>query len=138
MANINEVDTSELVNKLADKLKETGIQKPAYVGLVKTGAGKDRVPTSPDFWYTRCASILRQVYFNGPIGISRLRTRYGNRKRHVVHRHHHVRSGGSIIKDAFDTLEKSGYIKKTKSGRVITPSGRSLMDKTAESIKKSA
>ena len=82
----------------------------------------------------RCASILRQAYVNGPIGVSKLRSRYSNRKKHVVHRHHNVRAGGSIIKDAFDALEKAGYVKKTTKGREITSKGRSFLDKTAGEI----
>ena len=36
----------------------------------------------------------------------------------------------------FDALEKRGYIKKTKTGRVITPSGKSLLDKASKEILK--
>ena len=134
MANIHEAESSELISRVADKLKKEEIKKPAYIDYVKTGAGKERIPSSPDFWYIRCASILRQAYINGPIGVSKLRTRYGVRKRHLVHRHHHTRSGGSLIKDAFDALEKLGFVKKSKSGREITPKGRSLLDKAANEM----
>ncbi len=137
MANIYEVDSGELVKKAAEKLKEQGINKPSYVDYVKTGPGKDRTPTDASFWYVRCASILRQTYVNGPIGISKLRTRYGSRQRHVVHRAHHKKAGGSMIKDAFDGLEKLGYVKNTKEGREITPKGRSLLDRVANEMLKS-
>lgn len=138
MANIYEVDSGELVKKTAEKLKEQGINKPSYVDYVKTGPDKDRTPTDASFWYMRCASILRQAYVNGPIGVSRLRTRYGGRQRHVVHRAHHKRAGGSMIKDAFDGLEKLGYVAKTKAGREITPKGRSLLDKVAGEMLKAS
>ena len=138
MADISEVDTEDLISKAALRLKEKGIKKPEYVNFVKSGAGKERPPSDEDFWYTRCASVLRQVYLNGPLGVSRLRSRYGNRKNHVLHRHHHYRGGGSIIKDAFDELEKAGYLKRSKQGRLITPAGRSFMDKIANDIIKGA
>ncbi len=135
MSNILEADGSKLIYKTAEKLKESGsVKRPEYVLYVKSGAGRERVPSNTDFWFMRCASILRQTYLNGPIGISKLRSRYSNRKRHVVHRHHNMRAGGSIIKDAFDALESAGYIKKTKSGRELTPKGRSFLDKTAGEI----
>ena len=137
MANVNDVDGSALIKKVSEKLKSAGVAKPAYVEYVKTGAGKERVPFDIDFYFVRCASLLRQVYLNGPIGVSRLRTRYGARKGHTVHRHHHKRSGGSVIKDAFDSLEKLNYIKKTPKGRVITPTGKSFMDKASNEIIKS-
>ncbi len=134
--NIREVDASELVRGAADMLMKAGIEKPAYVEYVKSSPSRERSPAEGSFWYLRCASLLRQVYLNGPIGISRLRIRYGGRKRHVVHRHHSVRAGGSIIKDAFDALERLGYVKKTKKGREITPKGISFLDKTASAIAK--
>jgi len=136
MANIYEIESDELVRRTADKLKEQNIPKPGYVDYVKSGAGRDRAPTDGSFWYMRCASILRQTYVNGPIGISKLRTRYGNRKRHTVAHPHHKRAGGSIIKDAFDTLEKAGYVEKTKEGRIITKKGRSFLDKVANELLK--
>lgn len=138
MANVLEVDASAFIGKAAEKLKASDVKKPSYVEYVKSGAGKERPPASEDFWYVRCASILRQVYLNGPIGVSALRTRYGNRKRHVVHSHHHFRAGGSLIKDSFDALEKLGYVKKTGKGRVITPTGKSFVDKISNDVAKGA
>ena len=131
MANVYEVESDELVKKAAEKLKEQNIAKPAYIDYVKSGAGRDRPPSEESFWYMRCASILRQAYINGPIGIAKLRVRYGNRKRHMVTHPHHKRAGGSLIKDAFDTLEKAGYVEKTKTGRIITGKGKSFLDKIA-------
>ena len=138
MANVFEVDAQKLITLASSKLKESGIQKPGYVAFVKTSAGRERVPASEDFFYFRCASILRQVHLQGPIGISKLRTKYGSKKQHVVHRHHHARAGGSIIKDAFDALEKKGYVKTTKQGRMISPAGKSFLDKLSNDIIKGA
>ena len=138
MANLYEVDAGAFIAKAAEKLKAANVKKPGYVDYVKTGAGRERVPASEDFYFARCASVLRQVYLNGPIGISTLRTRYGNRKRHTVTKHHHKRAGGSVIKDAFDSLEKLGYVKKAKVGRVITPAGKAFADKISNEIIKGA
>src|SRR5580658_383180 len=138
MANVLEVDAQKLITVTAGKLKESGIPRPKYIDFVKSGPGKERVPESEDFFYARCASILRQVYLKGPIGISKLRTKYGSKRAHWVRRHHHYRAGGSIIKDAFDALEKKGYIKTTKTGRIITPGGKSFLDKLSNEIIKGA
>ena len=136
MANVFDVDGSALIKRASEKLKEQGVKKPAYVEFVKTGPAKERVPSDLDFYYVRCASVLRQVYLNGPIGISRLRTRYGSQHSHTIHRHHHQRSGGSVIKDAFDSLEKATYIKKTPKGRIITSTGKSFLDKLSNELQK--
>ncbi len=135
MANVFDVKGSELVRLAAEKLKGQ-IKKPDYINYVKSGADKERPPEDPDFYYFRSASILRQVYLNGPLGVSRLRTRYGSGKEHNgMHRHHHVKAGGSIIRDAFASLEGLDYIKKTKKGRVITPKGRSFLDRLSRELK---
>jgi small subunit ribosomal protein S19e len=133
MSTVYDVSPSELIPAAALKLKEV-TKAPDYMNYAKSGAGRERQPTDPDFWYVRGASILRQVYINGPVGVSRLRTRYGNRQRHVVHRKHHVAASGSIIRDELQQLEKLNYIKATKSGRIITPAGKSFLDKIAKEL----
>ncbi|MGC8538893.1 MAG: 30S ribosomal protein S19e [Candidatus Micrarchaeia archaeon] len=134
MANVKDVDANELIKIAAAKLKELNIEKPNYIGYVKTSAGKERMPADEDFWYVRCASVLRQVYLKGPIGVSRLRTKYGTRKRHAVRRHHYYRGSGSIIRDSLITLEKIGYVQKAKKGRIITAKGKSFLDKISNEI----
>jgi len=137
MANIKEVDSQRLVKAVAQKLQQQNLPKPRYVDFVKSGAGRERIPEQPDFWYVRSAAILRQVYLNGPVGISRLRTYFGNRKRHVrIVKHHHYKGSGSIITDSLNALEKLGYVAKTNKGRVITSKGKSLLDKTANELLK--
>jgi len=138
MANIYDVNTAEVVKLTAERLKDK-MPKPAYIDYVKSGPNKERIPQDPDFWYMRSASILRQVYLNGPIGVSRLRTRYGSRQGHVVHRHHHVKAGGSTIRHALHGLEKLGYIEKNKKGKkgmVITKQGQSFLDKISKELNK--
>lgn len=138
MANVFEADSGRLVDVAAAQLEVKGIERPKYIDFVKSGAGRERIPTQRNFWYLRCASVLRQVYINGPIGVPRLRTRYGNRKGHTMHRHHHMRASGSIISDALVALEKAGYVKKGKKGREITPPGKSFLDKIANGLTRGA
>ncbi len=133
MANVNDVNSAQLVSAAAAALKEK-IKKRDYINYVKSGPSKERPPAQSDFWYTRSASILRQVYLNGPIGVTRLATRYGSRKEHVVHRRHHVQAGSGIIRDMLQELEKANMIKKVKNGRVITPQGKSFLDKIANQV----
>ncbi len=135
MTTVYDVKASDLVNAAASKLKDM-IKKPEYLNYVKSGADKERPPVDPNFWYIRNASILRQIYLNGPIGISKLRTRYGGRREHVIHAHHHRKAGGSIISDSFKGLEEIKFIKKTNEGRVITPAGKSFLDKVSTEIAK--
>jgi len=133
MVTVYDVKASDVIGLAAERLKDK-VKKPAYMSFVKSGSGRERMPSDPNFWYVRSASILRQVYINGPVWVSRLRTKYGNKKEHVVHRKHHIKAGGSIIRDALIELERAGYVKNTKAGRVITPQGKSFIDKICKEL----
>ncbi len=134
MANLQEVDVSTLVAEVANKLKGVIAKPPEYINYAKSGADKERVPQDKAFWYVRSASVLRQVYMNGPVGVQRLRVRYGGRKGHTMHRGHHTNAGGSIIQDSLKALEAAGFVKTTKKGREITPKGRSFLDTAKNEI----
>ena len=89
----------------------------------------------------RAAAVLRSVYMLGPIGVSKLRTKYGGKKRRG-HKMSHFRKGsGNVIRKLLQQLEKAGLIKFVEKGvhkgRIITPKGMSILDKTAISISKS-
>ncbi|MHA1410391.1 MAG: 30S ribosomal protein S19e, partial [Candidatus Odinarchaeia archaeon] len=112
------------------------IKPPSWALFVKTSAHKQRAPDDKEWWYTRSASVLRRVYVRGPVGVSRMRTVYGGRKNRGSKPEHFFKSSGTIIRNIFKQLEDAGLIKKTEKGRVITPKGRSLIDKTAYNIYK--
>ncbi len=135
MSTVYEVNGSELIKLAAERLKDK-MKVPEYVSFVKSGVSRERVPQSPDFWYMRSASILRQVYLNGPVGVERLRSKYGSKKQHVVHHMHTEKAGGSIIRDALQALEEQGFVKKSKTGRTITPKGKSFLDKISSEMSK--
>ncbi len=136
MANAYEVDASELVRAAAEGLKSVIRQQPDYMHYSKSGAGRERPPSNQDFWYIRNASLMRHLYTDGPLGLSRLKKRYGGRKEHVLHRRHHVDAGGSIITDALNALEQASLVKKTAKGRELTPKGRSFLDKLSSGLSK--
>jgi len=136
MVTVLDVDANALIGKVAEKLKGMRMNKPAFVGLVKTGSHAERPPEQADFWYVRCASILRQAYVRGVIGTNRLRTHYGGRKSRGVKPQTHRRAGGSSIRKAMQELEKAGLLKKEKVGRSLTPAGRKLLDSAAKETAK--
>jgi len=86
------------------------------------------------------ASILRKILIKGPIGVSKLRIFYGNRKNMGMAPEHFVIAGGNIIRKLLQQLEKAGLAKQTEKGvhkgRILTPKGISLLDKTAAEILK--
>ncbi|MDL5502664.1 MAG: 40S ribosomal protein S19, partial [Candidatus Methanoperedens sp.] len=82
-----------------------------------------------------CASILRRIYIDGPVGVSRLRSFYGWRHRNGNKPIHHAKGSGSIAREALQQLEKAGFVKNQKTGRIISPSGQAFMDNSANEVK---
>ena len=69
MAKIYDVPADQLVLKLAETLKSEDIPAPEWAPFVKTGVHANKPPQKSDWWYTRCASLLRKIYVHGPMGI---------------------------------------------------------------------
>lgn len=140
MASALDVDANKLNVRVAEKLKEFGITPPPFVGLVKSGAHKDRPPQQDNFFFIRCASLMRQAYINNIIGVRRMRTHYGGSKNRGVKPNRFVRAGGSTIRKAFQALEKAGLMEKVDKGkhkgRRLTAAGRKLIDQCAKDVKK--
>ena len=83
----------------------------------------------------RCASILRRIYIDGPVGINSLKSYYGG-KRDRGSRVEKFRPGsGALIRGAVQQLEAVGYIEKIREGRQVTPKGRSFLDKKSHQLK---
>ncbi len=140
MASALDVDANKLIAKAAESLKEAGIKAPEFVGLVKSGAHAERPPEQENFFFIRCASIMRQAYVRNIVGVQRLRTHYGGRKRRGVRPGRQARAGGSTIRKAMQALEKAGFMEKAekgeRKGRKLTAKGRKLLDSSAKQAAK--
>lgn len=137
MAKVYDVPADVLISRLADILKNEDIPAPSWTPFVKTGVHADKPPQNRDWWYTRCASLLRKIYLHGPIGINELCKEYGGGKPHGYGAAHHRDAGGAIIRNAIHSLEKLGYLDKVeKKGRVASKQGMQKLDKLATEILK--
>ncbi len=137
MAKVHDVPADVLLRKLTDILKNEDIPAPSWASFVKTGSHADRPPHEKDWWYTRCASILRKIYLHGPIGINDLRKEFGGGKPVGYGAAHHRDAGGAIIRNAIHGLEKLGYVEKVeKKGRIVTKQGMQKLDHLATEILK--
>jgi small subunit ribosomal protein S19e len=128
-----------LIKKLAKYLKDNidEIVPPPWTPLVKTGSHTQRPPRNPDWWFTRCASLLRKIYLKGPIGISRLRSEYGGRVDRGVRPEHVRKGGGAAVRKPIQQLEAAALVKPSGNrGRVVTKEGRRLLDILSTEIKK--
>ena len=135
MVSALDVPPTELIAKVAGKLEGMKIEKPQFVGLVKSGSHAQRPPEQNNFWYLRCASLLRQAYSRDYIGVQKLRKHYGGKKKRGRRPEHTRSAGGSTIRKAMQALEKHGLLEKTKKGRKLTKQGRKLLDLTAKEAK---
>lgn len=137
MTTVYDVPASGLINKVAQRLKkDKKVTPPEWASYVKTGIHKEIPPLNEDWWYTRCASILRRVYIDGPVGVERLRSFYGGRRNRGSKPERFVKGSGSIVREAVQQLEKAGYVRNAKKGRAISPAGRSFLDNVADEVKK--
>ena len=139
MPTMYDVDAQELILKTAEELKKVPeIKPPVWTPFVKTGMHKERPPVNSDWWYVRAASVLRSIYRFGPVGVSKLRTKYGGKKNRGVKKEHFYKGSGNILRKSLQQLEKAGFVKFAEKGvhkgRIMTPKGKSFLDKIATQI----
>jgi len=137
MTTAYDVPAADLIGKVAEKFKENDkIVPPEWADFVKTGAHKEFPPVQKDWWFIRCAAVLRSIYMNGPIGIERLSSVYGGKQDRGSKAYRKAKGSGSILRKAVQQLEAAGYVQKTdKTGRVVAGPGRALLDNTAHELK---
>ncbi len=140
MDSIRDTKGSELISKAAEELKKAKeMEMPQWALFVKTGAGKERPPMKLDWWHLRAASVLRRIALTGPVGVSKLRTKYSNRKNRGYKPEKTYRASGKIIRTILQQLEKAGLIRYTekgvRKGRVVTPKGQSFLAKLGKPAK---
>lgn len=124
--------------KLAEALREIPeFKEPEWVKFVKSGTSRQRPIEDKDFWHKRAASILRQIYKNKIVGVSRLRTRYGSRKSRGYKPEEFRKSGGKIIRTILQQSDQAGFteiakiikgVKSRRPGRQITEKGRKFLE----------
>jgi len=134
MADVRSIPAEKYNKSLAEALKSMPeFKKPEWVDFVKTN--KKRPTTEDDFWYKRAASILRQIYIKGIVGVGRLRTRYGGRKNRGGKPSEFRKAGGKIIRIILQQAEAAGFLEKVKekrSGRQLTAKGKEFLESAAK------
>ena len=132
MSLVYEIPADEYNKKLAEALSKTEeFKMPEWAQYVKTSVARERPPLEEDFWYKRAASVLRQVYLKGPVGVNRLRTRYGGRKNRGMKPEKFRKGSGKIIRVILQQAEKAGFLEKIKGkrcGRKLTEKGKQFLE----------
>jgi small subunit ribosomal protein S19e len=136
---VYDVPSDLLIERVSEhlKLNVPEVDPPVWTPYVKTSSHLEEAPIQKDWWYTRCASLLRKIYVRGPVGVARLKKQYGGRKGKGSVGKHKSPGGGVIIRKALHQLEKAGYVRTVeKEGRVLSSQGKSLLDGLAYQVKK--
>ncbi len=125
---------NQMLESLAEELKKLDeIKPPTWTIFVKTGHFKQRPPVRQDWWYIRAAAVFNSINRLGPVGVQKLRTKYGGRKRRGHKSEHFYKGSGSIVRKILQQLEKAGLIKQAQKGvhkgRILTPKGKSFLAK---------
>lgn len=126
------VPADVLIPRLAQYLKDNvkELQPPEWSYFTKSASFNERVPDNPEiWWYVRAASLLRKLYFLAPLGVGETQRLYSGLKRRGSKPPKTVKAPGHANRLIFHQLEKAGLVIRTKKGRVLSPKGRSLLDK---------
>lgn len=136
MIDIRTIEAGKYNSMLAEALKSIAeFKKPEWIDFVKSSTHKARPIAEPDFWHKRAASILRQIYIRGIVGVERLRTRYGGRKDRGQRPPEFRKGGGKIIRTILKQAESAGLIEKVKEkkpGRKLTQKGKEFLEEVAK------
>lgn len=124
--------------KLAEALKKIPeFQEPEWAKFVKSGSGKERPIDDENFWHKRAASVLRNIYKTGSVGVQRLRTKYGSKKNRGFKPEAFVKGSGKIIRVILQQADKAGFteiqkpvrgVRSKKPGRILTDKGKKFLE----------
>jgi small subunit ribosomal protein S19e len=140
MTTLYDVPAEDLIEAVAERLAdEDDIEQPDWAQFTKTGTGRELPPEQEDFWQRRCASLLRKVADQGPIGVGALENIYGDSKkgstRYRTRPPQKTGASGKIIRTGLQQLQEAGYIHTAQGeGRKVTGEGRALLDDTASEV----
>ena len=137
-----ELNSQEYNLKLAQALKQLPeFKEPEWAQFVKSGPAKERPIEDEDFWHKRSASILRQIYLKGIIGVNKLRTKYGSKKDRGMQPERFKKAGGKIIRTILQQADKAGLteiaktikgVRSKKPGRQLTEQGKKFLESIGE------
>lgn len=129
---IYDTEPQEYNNKLAEALKQfSEFKAPDWLDFVKSSVARARPIQEKDFWHKRAASILRQLYVRGVVGVGRLKTKYGGKKKRGMKPERFRKASGKIIRVILQQAEQAGLVEKAKgkkAGRQLTKKGKQFMD----------
>ncbi|EAN88197.1 putative ribosomal protein S19 [Trypanosoma cruzi] len=132
-ATMKDVHPWRWVKLCSQHFKQEGkLMVPNCTEIVKSSHGRERAPQNPDWYYIRCAAILRAVYMRPGVGYGGLSKRFSSKKNRGSRPEITVRASKGLLHWGCKSLTKLGLIEKCESsGHRITKNGRKLADAIA-------
>ncbi|RZD53283.1 MAG: 30S ribosomal protein S19e [Methanobacteriota archaeon] len=135
MTSFQDVPADLLIQNLSKGLQDNdAITAPQWAEFAKTGTHRERPPVQGDWWYVRSAAVLRKVALKGPIGANHMAQLFGGPKDRGVKPNRAVSGSRKVSRCILQQLTAAGYI----IGKILTPSGQSLLDEMAHSVRAEA
>ncbi|KAJ1645798.1 Protein component of the small (40S) ribosomal subunit [Coemansia erecta] len=137
---VKDVNAQAFIKAYAAHLKKSGkLEVPAWTEYAKTGNYKELCPQDPDWFYVRAASVARQIYIRGGVGVGSLARRQGGAKRRGSRPNHHADASTNVARKILQGLEKLGLVEKhTEGGRKITSAGQRDLDRISVQVAKAS
>eukprot|EP00796_Vickermania_ingenoplastis_P007305 gene7305-5147_t len=132
-ATLRDVNAWRWIKTAARHFKQEGkIFVPNCAELVKTSHGRERAPQNPDWYYIRCAAILRALYIRPGQGYGGLSKRFGNKKNNGSCPEHAVKACKGLLHWGCKSLTKLGLVERgAEEGQRVTRKGRKFADAVA-------
>eukprot|EP00768_Dysnectes_brevis_P000457 gnl/Dysnectes_brevis/109_a130_11433.p1 GENE.gnl/Dysnectes_brevis/109_a130_11433~~gnl/Dysnectes_brevis/109_a130_11433.p1 ORF type:complete len:144 (+),score=31.29 gnl/Dysnectes_brevis/109_a130_11433:33-464(+) len=134
---LKDVPAELFVDAFAAQLKSEGaFKQPAYTEYAKTGACRDRVPESDDWYFVRAAAVLRRLYVRRNVGVGAFTKVFGTAYTTKCAPQHFKRSSSKVIRNILQQYEALGYVTQPRngSGRVMTRKGQKIVDQFSKSL----
>ncbi|KAG8345724.1 putative Ribosomal protein S19e [Trypanosoma vivax] len=135
-ATLRDVNAWRWVKVCSQHFKREGkIMVPNCAEIVKSSHGRERAPQNPDWYYIRCAAVLRAVYMRPGVGYGGLSKRFASKKNRGSRPEITTRASKGLLHWCCKSLVKLGLIEKCEeSGHCITRQGRKVADTIAYKI----
>lgn len=134
-SSLYDIEGGKYTARLASRLKEMEeFEMPEWAHYVKTSIARERPPENADWWFVRAASILRQIYLKGTLGVGRLSTKYGGKMNRGMRPPKFFSASRKVIRIILQQAEKAEFLEKVKEGRHgrrLTKKGKQFLDETA-------
>ncbi|EPY30128.1 small subunit ribosomal protein S19e [Strigomonas culicis] len=135
---LRDVNAWRWIKTAAAHFKREGkIMVPNCTEIMKSSHGRERAPQNKDWYYIRCAAVLRALYLRPGEGYGGLSKRFAKKKNNGSRPEHTVRAATGLLHWACKSLSKLGLLEKVNdsegnpNGQRVTKKGRKVVDSLA-------